>query len=80
MKLNFWNKINLTLLKFYSLGISLHNFSPDIVRHWQRGPSVQEDLDDLVVVPVRRQHQRGDVGGERRGVRRNSLPALKKGI
>ena len=38
---------------------------------------VQEDLDDLVVVSVGREDQRGDVGGEGGRVGGQSLPALK---
>ena len=38
---------------------------------------VQEDLDDLVVVSVGREDQRGDVGGEGGCVGGQSLPALK---
>ena len=38
--------------------------------------AVEEDLDDLVVVRVRRQDQRRDVRGEGRRVRGDRLPAL----
>ena len=38
---------------------------------------VQEDLDDLVVVSVGRQDQRGDVGGESGCVGGQSLPTLQ---
>ena len=38
--------------------------------------TVEEDLDDLVVVRVRRQDQRRDVRGEGRRVRGDRLPAL----
>ena len=38
--------------------------------------AVEEDLDDLVVVSVRRQDQRRDVRGEGRRVRGDRLPAL----
>ena len=52
--------------------------SPDVVRHGQRGAPVQQDLDDLVVVPVRRQDERGDVRREGGRVGRQRLPALRQ--
>ncbi len=52
--------------------------APDVVRHGERRAPVQEDLDDLVVVPVRGQHQRGDVRREGGRVRRDRLPTLQK--
>ena len=53
------------------------SFIPDIVGHGEDGAAVEEDLDDFVVVAVRRQHQRGYVRRERGGVRRDRLPTLK---
>ena len=47
------------------------------MRHGEDGAAVEEDFDDFVVVPVRRQHQRRDVGRERRRVGGDRLPALK---
>ena len=55
----------------------LWHFVPDIVWHGQDGAAVQEDLDDFVVVPVRRQHERRDVRRERSRVRGYRLPTLK---
>ena len=40
------------------------------------GAPVKQDLDDLVVVGVGGQDERGDVGGEGGGVRWYRLPAL----
>ena len=49
---------------------------PLVVRTGEDGAPVKEDLDDLVVVRVRRQDQRGDVRGEGRCVGGNCLPTL----
>ena len=38
--------------------------APDVVRRWQSGSSVQQDLDDLVVVGVGCQDEGRDVGSE----------------
>ena len=44
----------------------------------QGGASVQQDLDDLVVVGVGRQDEGGDVGGEGGRVTVHRLPALNR--
>ena len=49
---------------------------PLVVGTWEDCAAVEEDLDDLVVVRVRRQDQRRDVRGEGRRVRGDRLPAL----
>ena len=49
---------------------------PLVVGTGEDGPSVEEDLDDLVFVRVGRQDERGDVRGEGRCVRGDCLPAL----
>ena len=49
---------------------------PDIVRTGEDGPPVQQDLDDLVVVGVGGEDERGDVGGEGGRVGGQRLPAL----
>ena len=47
------------------------------MRHGQGCAPVKQNLDDLVVVGVRGQDQRGDVRGEGRGVPGYRLPTLK---
>lgn len=49
----------------------------DIVGHGQCGPSVQENLQDLVVVFVGCQKQWGDFGCEGRDVAIDFFPTLK---
>ena len=49
---------------------------PNVMRHGEDCPPVQENLDDLVVVRVGRQDERGDVRGEVGRVRGYCLPAL----
>ena len=49
---------------------------PLVVGTGEDGPSVEEDLDDLVVVGVGGQDEGGDVRGEGRRVRGDCLPAL----
>ena len=49
---------------------------PLVVGAGEDGPPVEEDLDDLVVVGVGGQDERGDVRGEGRRVRGDRLPAL----
>lgn len=48
-----------------------------VVRHGQRRAAVQQQLDDLVAVAVRRQDQGSDVRRERRSLRGQRLPALE---
>lgn len=48
-----------------------------VVRHRQARAAVQQQLDDLVAVAVRRQDQRRDVGRERGRLGRQRLPALR---
>lgn len=50
-----------------------------VVRHGQRRAAVQQQLDDLVRVAVRRQDQWRDVRRERGRLRRQRLPALRRG-
>ena len=52
--------------------------APDIVGGGKGGSSVQQDLDDLVIIRVSSQNQRGDVGREGGGVGGYRLPALVK--
>ena len=47
------------------------------MRHGEDGAAVEEDFDDFVVVPVRRQHQRSDVGREGGRVGGDRLPTLE---
>ena len=49
---------------------------PLVMWTWEDGPSIEQDLDDLVVVGVGGQDERRDVRGEGRGVRRDRLPTL----
>ena len=49
---------------------------PLVVGTGEDGPSVEEDLDDLVVVGVGGEDERGDVRGEGSCVRGDRLPAL----
>ena len=52
--------------------------TPDIVGGGKSGSSVQQDLDDLVIICVSSQDQRGDVGREGGSVGWYRLPALNK--
>ena len=49
---------------------------PLVMWTWEDGPSVEQDLDDLVVVSVGGQDERRDVRGEGRGVGGDSFPTL----
>ena len=49
---------------------------PLVMWTWEDGPSVEQDLDDLVVVGVGGQDEGGDVGREGGSVGGDRLPAL----
>ena len=53
---------------------------PDVVRTGKSGAPVKEDLDDLVIVGVGGEDERGDVGGEGGRVGGERLPALIKSL
>ena len=67
----------LELLCWQKKEVDLIRYLPDIMRTGEDGAPVQEDLDDLVVVGVGGEDERGDVGCEGGRVGGQRLPALK---
>ena len=53
---------------------------PDVVGHRQSGASIQQDLEDLVIIAMGGQYQRSDIGREGRGGAIHFLPTLQKPI
>lgn len=52
----------------------------NVMGHRQNRSTIQQDLDDLVIVPVGRQYKRGDVRRERRRVGWQCFPTLQHKI
>lgn len=48
--------------------------APDVMRHGQDGATVEQDLEDLIVIPVGGQNERRDLGCEGRRVTVGLLP------
>ena len=53
-------------------------WSPLVMRTWEDGPAVQQDLDHLVIIGVRGEDERWDIGSEISGVAIDRFPALEK--